>query len=68
MIVSSLFVNPKGLLLRPTYISIDIVRVDPIAANAIRKIDPSVVKTDYALGRNIDISLLVVVGHRLAAD
>lgn len=50
-----------------TNICINVVRVDPITTNAMRKIDACVVKSDHNLGRNVDISLLVVICDRLAA-
>lgn len=51
-----------------THICINIVRIDPVTTNAMCKIDACVVKSDHRLGRNIDISLLVVIRDRLAVE
>lgn len=51
-----------------TNICINIVRVHPVTTNAMCKIDACVMKSDHGFGRNVDISLLVVIRHRLAIE
>lgn len=54
--------------IKGTNIGINIVRVDPVTTNAMREIDASMVKSDHSFGRNVDISLLIVIRDRLAIE
>lgn len=59
---------PFFILWQAAYVGVDIVWVNPVAADAVGKINAGLMKPDDSLRGDVYVSLLVIICDRFAAD